>query len=142
MNEETQTIYIPVSLRLITWTKEIVQNGVATNEDRRCWAFTTGRGHSVNVLGTDYNATSTYKVGGNDLNQATSFEYAQWQWDFSDEIAKALLPELGKCYMQVEFIGDLTNVVSESPITIADYQALQTSKQSYDDVFGATPQAV
>ena len=127
-------IYVPVSLKLIQWTKDIVKDGIATKEDRQCYAHTTSRGRVMNIHGNELNTTTSCSINGVDISsQARGLSYAKWYWDMNEDMFNSF-NDLGlcQCYMKVTYDGDLSNVIDEQLVTVEEYDGIQ-DKPSYDD---------
>ena len=133
-----QSIYIPVSLRLIKWEKETIVDNAIVKEPKSCYAHTTARGRVMNIAGADMNTTTTMKINGVDITSASSgLDYAKWYWDMNSDIYNEMLNlGFGNCYIKLTYQGTLDNVVDEELITTDDYQALQ-DKPSFDDYLQA-----
>ena len=131
-------IYIPVSLRLIQWTKEVVQNGTITEVPRQCYAHTTSQGRVMKIGNAELNTTTTLQVNGVDLTQRTAgLSYAKWYWEMNDDMYQSMLDlRLGKCYMKVSYDGTLDNINNEELVSQEEYDSLQ-EKPSIDDYLHA-----
>tara|TARA_R100000808_G_scaffold23770_1_gene53214 strand:- start:672 stop:1106 length:435 start_codon:yes stop_codon:yes gene_type:complete len=128
MNE--QTIFLPVSLRLIQWNKETVENGKVVQTPKQCYAHTTSQGRVMQVNGNDLNTTTTCKVNGVDMSQSsTGIDYAKWYWDMTVDMFNSLQQlGLGTCYMAITFNGTLANITNEELVSVADYDSLMQSQ--------------
>ena len=128
MNE--QTIFLPVSLRLIQWNKETVENGKVIKTPKQCYAHTTSQGRVMQVNGNDLNTTTTCKVNGVDMSQSsTGIDYAKWYWDMTVDMYNSLQQlGLGKCYMAITFNGTLANITNEELVSEADYDNLMKTQ--------------
>ena len=127
-------VFIPVTLKLIQWKKDVIVEGIAKQEDRQCYAHTTSRGRVMNVAGNDLNTTTTIKIDNVDISpEYSGLSYAKWYWDMNEDMFNSF-NDLGlcQCYMKVTYDGDLSNVIDEQLVTVEEYDGLQ-DKPSYDD---------
>ena len=136
MNEKN--IYVPVTLKLIQWTKDIVKDGIATKEDRQCYAHTTSRGRVMNIQGNELNTTTSCSINGVDISsQASGLSYAKWYWDMNEDMFNGFNDlGLGQCYIKVTYDGDLSNITDEQVLTTEQYESLQ-DKPSFDEYLQA-----
>ena len=141
MNEH---IYIPVSLRLIKWNKETVENGTIVQTPKQCYAYTTSQGRDMNINGVSMNTTTTCSINGVDISsKSTGLSYAKWLWDMTSDMYSALIDEgLSKCFIKVTYNDTLSDIVDEEIISTDEYNAIQGNKQSVDDYLSLQAQAV
>ena len=134
-----KTIFIPVSLRLIQWTKETVSDGKIVQTPKQCYAHTTSSGRVMDIAGSQVNTTTTIQVNDVDLTSRTSgLSYAKWYWDMDMNFYDSMLElGLGKCFMKVTYDDTLANITNEELITEEEYAGLQV-KPSIDDYLQAT----
>ena len=127
MNE--QTIYVPVSLRLIKWTKETTENGQLVQTPKQCYAHTTSQGRVMQVNGQDLNTTTTCILNNVDMTQSsTGIDYAKWYWDMTDDMFQSIQAiGLGKCYMRITFNGTLAYITNEELVSETDYASVLQS---------------
>ena len=136
MNEKS--IYIPVSLRLIKWTKETSQDGNIVQTPKQCYAHTTSQGRVMKVGSVEMNTTTTMSINGVDLSQKNSgLSYAKWYWDMNEDMYDSMLElGFGTCYIKLDYSGNIDNVINETLVSQEEYDSLQI-KPSFNDYMQA-----
>ena len=138
-------IYIPVSLRLIKWNKETVDNGSIVQTPKQCYAFTTSSGRAMDINGVQLNTTTTCSINGVDIgSKSTGLSYAKWLWDMTSDMYQALVDDgLGKCFIKVSYNGTLADIVEEEIVSTEEYNDLrQADIFTVDNYLSLQAQAV
>ena len=138
-------VYIPVSLRLIKWNKETVENGSIVQTPKQCYAFTTSSGRAMNINGVSMNTTTTCSINGVDINsKSTGLSYAKWLWDCTEDMYQALVDEgLSKCFIKVSYNDTLADIVEEEIVSTEEYNQVQVADRfTVDNYLTLQSQAV